>query len=1144
MKLERLNIIQLPGILKGFVLENLAPGINLITGPNASGKSSLVRAMRYLIDPSCGTREGTQGAVTLEADLSSSAGSFRVIRSGRQIEWHQDGKPVDRPLLPEGNFIYCYWLSMHDLLEEGATEHEILKNIQRTLAGGFDLEEVRRETLPELGPRYGRSQAAALEERERGLRKIIQHYESLEAERGRLEGLDREIYQANLASTRVAKVDQALELMAAKGTLREAENEVEDFPAGIERLQGQEKTRLEELEKRRKKIVQQRTEVKNRLADARLKQQKTELGEQSPGAAEVAARQKDIEEVERCRVQLEENRNQLRKAQAKEKTAAEKLTHPSAEIPRISPEKAQKAMECAEKLWEHKQKLTKLKLSAETEPVSENKLEAVGSLISELRRWLRQVEPATLRSLFVGGGLAMVLALAAMLSAWAGKAPAAFVFSTAAGLGMAYVMVRLNLIRTRRRECERRVAEINPDPPLVWNMEKVGGRLEALENELAQLRCKQERAAYAERDRREIEELDKELAKLDKEKNELAEEIGFDPAKGFENLAQFHRLVSELDQAGTERLIQEQAVDKKNQEIRERLDKVADLLYRNNLRIEQDEPDINTVKSYFDELRERIGILRDAKREAADAEKEIDRLNGETKEVDQALAELYEKAGLPAGEREALVKLCEKFDDYVKACKKKEQAENLVKHKQNGLEQEPELLKYVENDNEVDLITLRDKLKNEAGRLNELYADRADLKQRLDKAGGDQALEKARFERDQAYEALRDAYEKTMYTAAGQFLLEQVTDEHRTKQEPEIVAKARERMEYYTDNRYSLQLDREGAIQTYDLEQEIVQGPEELSGGTRMQLFMALRFAATSMLEKNIEPLPVFLDEVLTAADPQRFGNIVRNLKSVAEKEGRQIICLSTQTADVIRWEKAAGERPRHIHLPWTRSEESAGEPEDYPVSMPEPVPAPGSLSDAEYAAKLRVPPLDPGAGAGAIHIFHLLRDDLQLLYQLLNDQRITHLGPLEKFLASEAAVYAIPDKETRQRISSRCRVARVWLDLWCQGRGRPVDRHLLEQSDAVSDSFIDQVSELAQRVNGDAEQLLEHLAQGKVPRFRQNKIEELKEWLEEQGCIENAEILNQEERLRQTLSLAAGYADPQEIQTTVSFLEGPENSG
>lgn len=46
MKLQRVRIEQLRQFRKPLVLDNVQPGLNLIHGPNESGKSTLVRAIR------------------------------------------------------------------------------------------------------------------------------------------------------------------------------------------------------------------------------------------------------------------------------------------------------------------------------------------------------------------------------------------------------------------------------------------------------------------------------------------------------------------------------------------------------------------------------------------------------------------------------------------------------------------------------------------------------------------------------------------------------------------------------------------------------------------------------------------------------------------------------------------------------------------------------------------------------------------------------------------------------------------------------------------------------------------------------------------------------------------------------------------
>ena len=49
MHLRRLAIHALPGIEPGFTFEPADAGINIVTGPNAIGKSSLARALQYVL---------------------------------------------------------------------------------------------------------------------------------------------------------------------------------------------------------------------------------------------------------------------------------------------------------------------------------------------------------------------------------------------------------------------------------------------------------------------------------------------------------------------------------------------------------------------------------------------------------------------------------------------------------------------------------------------------------------------------------------------------------------------------------------------------------------------------------------------------------------------------------------------------------------------------------------------------------------------------------------------------------------------------------------------------------------------------------------------------------------------------------------
>jgi hypothetical protein len=78
-------------------------------------------------------------------------------------------------------------------------------------------------------------------------------------------------------------------------------------------------------------------------------------------------------------------------------------------------------------------------------------------------------------------------------------------------------------------------------------------------------------------------------------------------------------------------------------------------------------------------------------------------------------------------------------------------------------------------------------------------------------------------------------------------------------------------------------------------------------------------------------------------------------------------------------------------------------------------------------------------------------------------------------------------------------------------GRNLPLDRQILQDSGAVSERFMEQVCELARRVDWDAEALLQGLQKGEVPRWQNAKTEKLREYLESVGYLDPSEPMDRE---------------------------------
>ena len=1142
MKLKRLAITHLPGIPGGLTLENFGDELNVVTGPNASGKSSLIRALRHLIDPA---RE-PGGAVTLEAELVSGERSWTVTRSGREIVWRSNGRPVDPPPLPASDFLQCYWLSMDDLLAESPADQEFARRLKKLLAGGFDLDAVRAAAPFALRPRHGQQQQKELSQARQKLGEIGRQYEHLDRERERVPELEARIRKAEDAAARAEMTRRALDWLAARRERLAVERRLAEFPAEMDRLKGNEGERLEALEKKRGELEARRASKARELEAARKKLAETGLGADPPGQAELKRLRGELEELRDAHTRLEQLRRELMDAKAAETAAAQALAptgardvpHDAAALRPITPEAVERAVELAEKLRDAERKVRELEALAEITAPSADVVESHDTFARELRRWLRQLEPKAFKRLFGGGIAALALGLAASLAALGRGAPIAAVLAGVAALAAVAMLAQLIAMHGERTSAERRASELPLPPPDAWTPEAVWRRLHDVEKALAELRLQNERASEAAARAKTLDQVRAERDALAAQKETLAREIGFDPAKTAEGVLRFAQLAQAHDAARTKHQQLKLALADQLRRADDRAKRIAEYLVRYEAAGSGNARDPADLRARLDVLESRLQAFVAAKHEIDSAERALADIDSELRATSAELDQLYDDAGLSRGDRETLLDRCARFGEYSSLRKELLRASTREQERRGGVAGHDELVALVEADDEAGLETLLGELELAASTLESDRQSLADLKASLNLAGRDRALERAHQAVDAARDSLRDAYDKAMLAEAGRFLIDDVAEEHRTEREPEVVAAARERFRRFTHSRYTLLVDDDGSLKARDLRHGTDHDLDTLSTGTRMQLLLAARLAWTAVAEKDRESLPIMLDEALTTSDPERFASIARSLHETAVHEGRQIFYLSAEPTDLLRFEKAIGKPPNHIDIARIAGGE-ARSPEQYALAEREPVPVPDGSSPEEYASRLRVPPIDPRRGVGDIHIFYVLRDDLTLLHRLVADWRVSHVGPLEALLRSRDASDVVRDSSTRERLARRCRIAHAWVDAYMKGRGKPVDRHALEASGAVSNRFIEAVTELASRFDGDAKRLVDALERREVAGFQRQKIEELREWLEERGYLDTAETLTADERERVTLQRAAGFASPEEIRLVLASLEG-----
>ena len=1170
MRLRRLAIHALPGIEPGFTFESPDTGITVVTGPNAIGKSSLARALGYLL----ASHGSDPPALSLEADFEGGDARWQVSRNGNQILWRRNGEVVSRPALPAADRIGWFRLSVEHLLDDDdANDKALAGRLWRELHGNFDLNQPRIE----ITRRFARHEAGKLAEAAHARRRVEREYAGLQRREAELPDVERRIEQAVAAEARRDLLEQGLKLADAIDARKARESALQGFPPDMDRLRGDEHRQLEEHDGRARKLHEELERRKRDLEAAEADLERTGLAQSTPTPEEVRAADAQLRQLGEDSIERRNTETAATEAGAALRDVLAHFNH-DRRPPRLGADALRRAEDIAGPLIaaqaRRRELNEQLALAGEAPEAAEIEQQRDGA--EALRAWLagdaagagRMRTPATLPR-FVTWAVLAIAAFAAA-AAFVQGALVAFAGALAALVGFGLV---LHLRRGRRStapsptdEAMHRFRGTGLAPPPQWNEHAVREHLrQVVEVRLNELTLQQTRAASTDRIRLRIREADADFEKLEEARRVLAREVGFDPCLPVAELQRFVHLCATWDTARTRHVQQRAHLDLLDRKIAAGASLVRDFLgpWRAVGAPSLDDPagraDVTRLRSALDDLKQRHDTAIEARHRRRDCETAIRLLTQQLAEIESAVETLFDRIRVEPRDRTALaarIELLARWKEARAALDTANTEEALVRAR---LAERPDLVALAVGGDRTRLQADHAMATRGAGEYTSLIQQRTEIETRLHDAGRDRRLEQAAAEEDRAKQALEDKRDEAMLAVATATLLDDVEQAFEAEHEPAVLRRARDVFAQVTARAFDLRIRGDGTFIAHDVRQGgVARALSELSSGTRMQLLLALRMAWIETREQGGEALPLFLDEALTTSDEARFAVMAQSLERLAgtgdgngdgtgSDRRRQIFYLSARRHEPALWQQATGTGPAVIDLAAVRFPSQASGPEDYRVEAPPSLPVPDGLSAEAYASLLGVPPrLDPYRPEGGIHLFHLLRDDLALLHTLMDTWRIDSLGQLEVLLASDAAQVALPEEGVRHRLRQRCRVVRTWVGLWRRGRGRSVDRGVLEQCPAVSDTFIDRVAELAARTGGDGEALARALRAGEVDRFRSRKIEALEQWLADEGYTDDRERLNDADRRRLTLQRAAPEttADATDVNRAVSWLESSEAAG
>ena len=1153
MRLRCLKIHALPGIEPGFTFEPEGDKVNIVTGPNAIGKSSLARALKHLLADT--DRRGDPPDLHLEAEFLSGDATWTVRRTGRQVVWMRNGEPATPPSLPSADQFGLYRLSMESLLDDDVGDQALADTLWRTLRGGFDLDSARGH----VGSRFGSTEARHLRERVGALRKVEGKYSALKTEEAGLPSLAGRIAEAAQATVRVRVLQTAKDLHGAIRARQTCANALNSFPAVLVNLHGDELKTLENLEGRAEQLRERRRTAEIELKTADQDLDRTGLRDARPDPEEVTRIDRLLQRTEVVSSDRKRASDDLVQADATLRDAVAQLkgNDRPPELDTNSLERAREIIEPLVELHALRREL-KQRLDLAGTPPDESEIEQLRDGVQALRAWLaaKSIDGIEVGIPRKGPGslvawIALVLAGITVLAAYLAGAWWALAGSLATGAALSlarfFAYARPGRAASPLDDARRQFADTGLDPPLEWKVRAVSEHLRRnVESRLNDLRLQQERAEGVQQTRQHLNETDSRIAELEASRNALAEEIGIDPTLTGAPLLRFIEVTRRWDEARAEHARSNSSLEKLDARIVKHATRIGTFLneWRDEdaprLHVSATQADLDALRIAFESFGARLRNAIDARGNIDANNRAIDALNGQINDVDTDITNLFARAGLQAGARDDLAQLLDQLETWQQARDALAEAKTEEKRLRRLLVGESELVEAVEGE-AIDALSRLLRIAGEqAGEHTDLIQAEAGINTRLQEARKSHKLEDAAREKDHAAEALKDKRDEALLHTATEVLLDEVEDAFKTEREPDLLRKARQWFEQVTAHAFTLELRGKDKFVARDRKQGELRALENLSSGTRMQLLLALRLAWTEDRERGGESLPLFLDEALTTSDEGRFSVMAQTLSRLAENEGRQIFYLSARRHEATLWKQATGTAPKVIDLAAVRFGSAPTEPDSLRVETSPSLPPPNGLEAETYANRIGVHPVDPRADAGGVHLFHLLRDDLGLLHRLLDTWRIGTLGQLEPLLASDAAASAIPDRQTRQRLLQRCQIARLWTDLWRQGRGRPVDRAVLDQCPAVSDIFLDRAADLARDQEGDGDRLVHALRAGDLKGFYSSKTNELDEWLADKGYIDDALTLEPEERRRLTLQQAVSVAraDAVDVNRVIDWME------
>ena len=1148
MKFRRLDIVRLPGIDSPYSLEDLGDGVHIVVGPNAIGKSSICRATRALL-----WSDETGSATTVRAKVDLDEASWSIQRDGARHVWQREGVECTPPPLPARHLQDCFLLDVRDLMDSGIESgREIAEQIRLQMAGGYGLEEARNQAVESVGRVFAKKESGAVDTAAGAIRKAQLKQDALADREETLKSLEQTILKGETARVRQAHVETALELVGLREDQERLKAELAALPPACEKIVGRELDWLQKDERNLEEANEKVAQHEGELRDARDRIVESRLDEPLE-ASELSAWRQRADSLS----QLDLRREAADAVLAGEKKKLVNASRAAGGSEDVPPELT---LEDDEELYRYLREATeaeqgraaleqRLRLLSGHDFSEEQKTQQqlTERAADALREWLRAPDSGG-SEIRIGGLTRVVATVVGLIVAALGLALAiAFhpAFHGITGAGLIWV-ISAWLLSSRDDGADARQKAMDAFPPNVeaptsWTADSVNERLQAVDQQVAESRASEMRARDRAVERTGLES-DLETART-REQNardrgeELAARLRLENVPEAAELVDTVRALIALREARDSVAAAEGQCRALDLEFEEKREEIGNWLVGLGEEYPQDPEE---AKARVHEVEERSRLLAAARKDESRADDNLESERNKVRSSEQAIEKIFEDADLEHGDRAGLAQLLGKLERYRELVNEVGGLQTSIGIGERKLNEagESALADLDQGDLERESGRLESETAAAEGARNESAEITADVKQ----ASEAHTLEDLIAIHDDALATLADKRERGLEALAGDFLLDEVKTEHETKQQPAVLKRARELFALFTHQEYELKIGPEvgGSFIAVSSRTGVGKQLHELSGGECAQLLLAVRIAFAEEAE-GATPLPIFLDEALDQSDPARFDLIARSLGRISEQKNRQIFYLTNDNVDVDRIREALQNEgcpaPMVIDLGLLRRGIAAvSSAEELRVAPRPSVPDPAGLSPDEYGALIEVPTFDPRTAYLGQHLIYLLWDDLRVLRRLVAS-RIETVGQWRTLCGTDAPLAASlkDEAEAARQLDARSRLLESFCEAWSEGRGRPVDRTTIDESNAISERFREAVTTIAEEVGYEGHGLIEALEAREHPllagaRFPKKAAEKLATYLEHEGYIDPRPVLDEHELIARVLGSPAARDLPEEV--------------